>query len=88
MIAQEENLIDDEDVIYCNMGGWSTRGNGGMLDASIAMMLNRDYPYGTIMFSGVVGDGGAIYEPSHSAPLWLVKEFILFLKNCGGFSIW
>lgn len=88
VIAQEENLIDDEDVIYCNMGDWSARGNKGMLDASIAMMLNRDYPYGTIMFSGIVGDGGAIYEPTHSTPLWLVKEFIIFLKNCGGFSVW
>jgi hypothetical protein len=86
-IAEEENLKDDEDTIYCNMGSW-TQSGGNMVDEEITDKLNEDYPYGSIMFTSIVSDSGNIYYPSHGTPLWLIKEFIKFLRNCGGFSIW
>ena len=36
----------------------------------------------------IVTDDGNVYYPSHGTPLWLINEFINFLRNCGGFSIW
>ena len=79
--------VEQDDVIYCNMNSWSTKG-GGMVDDTITEKLNEDYPYGTIMFTSVVAEDGNIYNPSHGTPLWLIKEFIEFLRNCGGFYVY
>jgi len=79
--------VEEDDVIYCNMNSWSAKG-GGMVDDTITEKLNRDYPYGTIMFTSVVAEDGNIYNPSHGTPLWLIKEFIEFLRNCGGFYVY
>ena len=88
VVDQEDNLIDPEDVIYCNMNSWNQTGSQGLMDDETTEKLNKDYPYGTIMFTSIVSDDGNVYYPSHGTPLWLIKEFIKFLKNCGGFSIW
>jgi len=88
VVDQEDNLIDPEDKIYCNMNSWSQTGTNGLLDDELTDKLNDDFPYGTIMFTSVVGADGNVYHPSHGTPLWLIREFIKFLKNCGGFSIW
>ena len=88
VVDQEDNLIDPDDRIYCNMNSWSQSGSQGLLDDDLTDKLNEDYPYGTIMFTSVVSDDGNVYYPSHGTPLWMIKEFIKFLRNSGGFSIW
>ena len=79
-------VVEEEDLIYCNMNSWSKSG-GGFVDDETTEKLNAAYPYGTIMFTSVVTDDG-VFHPSHGTPLWMIKEFIKFLRNCGGFSIW
>jgi len=88
VVSEEDNLQDPEDVIYCNMNSWSQSGSNGLLDDDLTDKLNEDYPYGTIMFTSVVSDDGNVYYPSHGTPLWMIREFTKFLRNCGGFSIW
>ena len=79
-------VVEEEDLIYCNMNSWS-RSGGGVVDDETVDSLNAAYPYGTIMFTSVVTDGG-LFHPSHGTPIWMIREFIKFLRNCGGFSIW
>ena len=88
VVDQEDNLKDPDDQIYCNMNSLSQSGSQGLLDDDLTDKLNEDYPYGTIMFTSIVSDDGNVYYPSHGTPLWMIKEFINFLRNCGGFSIW
>jgi len=40
------------------------------------------------MFRSVVMPDGTIVESSHSASLRKIKEFVTFLRGCGGFQIW
>ena len=88
VVDEEDNLKDPDDQIYCNMNSWSQSGSQGLLDDELTDKLNEDYPYGTIMFTSIVSDDGNVYYPSHGTPLWMIRQFIKFLRNCGGFSIW
>jgi hypothetical protein len=61
---------------------------GQFLGEELNEQLNEQYPYGSILYGSVVMDNGSIAHPSHSAPLSHVKNFISFLRECGGFEIW
>jgi len=87
LIKNETQLEDDIDTIYLNLGMWSDM-EGRILDEKIQTELNEQYPHGSILYSSVVLDDGQIVNPSHSAPLSHVKNFISFLRECGGFEIW
>ncbi len=86
LLAQDDNLEDEDDNIYINLGSWSVL-NSGMVDEQTQDKLNDDWPLGTVKFTKIVGDDGNIYYPTHSSPKWLIKEWINFLKECGGFEI-
>ena len=86
-ITTQTELEDEVDTIYLNLGMWTSM-EGKFLGEEINEQLNEQYPYGTILYGGVVMDDGSIAQPSHSAPLRHVKNFISFLKECGGFEIW
>jgi len=86
-ITTQTELEDEVDTIYLNLGMWTSM-EGKCLGEEINEQLNEQYPYGTILYGGVVMDDGSIAQPSHSAPLRHVKNFISFLKECGGFEIW
>lgn len=86
-ITTQTELEDEVDTIYLNLGMWTSM-DGKFLGEEINEQLNEQYPYGTILYGGVVMDDGSIAQPSHSAPLRHVKNFISFLKECGGFEIW
>jgi len=87
IIGQEENLIEDDDIVYVNCGGWRIVGDTIMND-ELQQKLNLEYPIGTVMFTKIVIDDGKLVYPMHSAPLWLINNFIDFLKECGGFQIY
>ena len=86
-ITTQTELEDEVDTIYLNLGSWTSM-EGKFLGEEINEQLNEQYPYGTILYGGVVMDDGTIAQPSHSAPLRHVKNFISFLRECGGFEIW
>ena len=87
MLDQENNLEHEDDLIYINLGSWSTSG-GQFVDEEIQDSLNKDWPIGDVKFTQVVGEDGNIYYPTHSSPVWHIKKWINFLKECGGFNIY
>jgi hypothetical protein len=87
IITTQTDLEEDVDTIYLNLGSWVSM-DGKFLGDEINTPLNEQYPYGTILYGSVVMDDGSIVQPSHSAPLRHVKNFIAFLRECGGFEIW
>jgi len=87
IITTQTELEDEVDTIYLNLGMWTSM-EGKFLEEEIEEQLNEQYPYGSILYGSVVMDDGTIAQPSHSAPLRHVKNFISFLRECGGFEIW
>lgn len=87
LLAQDDNLEDEDDRIYINLGSWSVL-NSGMVDEQTEDKLNHDWPLGKVKFTKIVGDDGNIYYPTHSSPKWHIKKWISFLKECGGFEIY
>ena len=87
LISTQTELEDDIDTIYLNLGSWTSMG-GSFLGSEINAELNEQYPYGTILYGSVVMNDGTMVQPSHSAPLRHVNNFIAFLRECGGFEIW
>jgi len=87
IITTQTELEDDVDTIYLNLGSWTSM-EGQFLGEEVNEQLNEQYPYGSILYGSVVMDNGSIAQPSHSAPLRHVKNFISFLRECGGFEIW
>jgi len=83
-----ENLSDDDDRVYVCMGSWCEAGTGRFIPSEKQMGLNEDYEYGTLLFRPVVMADGSLAESSHSTSLGRIKEFVTFLRNCGGSQIW
>ena len=83
-----EFMVDEDDRIQIVMGSWCEAGTGRFIGAEKEAELNEQYEYGTILFSSVVTKDGMVVESSHSASLGHIKNFITFLRGCGGFEIW
>lgn len=84
LLLNKKNVEEDTDKIYICLGSWVTS-DGRFV--SNDEKLNEDYPSATILYSGVISGEGELVFPAHSASLSLVKEFITFLRECGGFEI-
>ena len=82
-----EELKEDEDRIYFNLGSWTTT-DGRFVGPEINQQLDEKYPFGTVLYTPVVLQDGMIMEPSHSTSYGRIKEWIAFLRNCGGFEIY
>jgi len=50
--------------------------------------LNEQYEYGDILYAPVVAVDGTLAESSYSTSLGRLKQWITFLRSCGGFEIW
>lgn len=87
-ILNKKEMSEDSDRIYLCLDFWARPTGEIIRDAEINNQLNEDYPIGTIMYSGVVDSSGQIAIPVYGASLNYVKEFITFLRNCGGFEIY
>lgn len=82
-----EELKDDDDRMYLCMGSWSTD-QGKFLPQEVDDKLQEQYPFGTVLFNGVVLEDGTVAYPSHGSSLGHLKNWIAFLRNCGGFEIY
>ena len=87
IIHTSTQMEEPSDVIYLNLGSW-TGINGTFLGEEINKQLNEQYEVGEVLYGSVVMNDGSIVHPSHSASLKHVKNFIAFLRECGGFEIW
>lgn len=87
IINVSTEMEEPTDVIYLNLGSWTSI-NNTFLDTKIQNKLNEEYKIGEVLYGSVILDDGSVVHPAHSAPLWHVKNFIAFLRECGGFEIW
>ena len=82
-----EFMVEDSDRIQICMGAWTKAGTGQFYSDE-ADSLNKQYPFGTILFSSVITKSGEMVESAHSCSLSHIKRWIAFLRHCGGFKIW
>ena len=83
-----EYLAEDDDRIYIVMGSWCEAGTGKFIGSEREQVLNQQFEYGDILYAPVVAENGTMVESSHGTSLGRLKEWITFLRNCGGFKIW
>jgi hypothetical protein len=79
-------LREDDDKVQLCMGAWVSL-DGNFLKNEVEKELNDTFPMGTLLFTPVVMSDGLVVESAHSTPLWFIKKWITFLRNCGGFQI-
>jgi len=83
-----EYLAEDDDRIYIVMGSWCEAGTGRFIGSEREHVLNQQFEYGDILYAPIVAEDGTMVESSYSTSLGRLKEWITFLRNCGGFKIW
>jgi hypothetical protein len=83
-----EYLTEDDDRIYIVMGSWCEAGTGKFIGSEREHILNQQYEYGDILYAPVVAEDGTLVESSYSTSLDRIKQWITFLRSCGGFKIW
>lgn len=85
--VHSEHLKEEDDRIYLCLGSWCTD-DGKFLPGNLDEKLQEEYAFGTVLFNGVVLEDGTVAYPSHSTSLGHLKNWIAFLRNCGGFEIY
>ena len=88
LLGNDINLKENDDRVYLCLGAWVEFGTGQFIGSEREQSLNEQYPYGQILYSSVVTSNGDAVESAHSTSVGRIKEFITFLRNCGGFQIW
>jgi hypothetical protein len=83
-----EYLTEDDDRIYIVMGSWCEAGTGKFIGSEREHVLNQQFEYGDILYAPVVAENGTMVESSHGTSLGRLKQWITFLRSCGGFKIW
>jgi hypothetical protein len=83
-----EYLTENTDRIYIVMGSWCEAGTGKFIGSEKEHILNQQYEYGDILYAPVVSEDGTLIESAYGTSLGRLKEWITFLRNCGGFQIW
>lgn len=86
LLEEAQYFSEDDDHLYVCMGSWNND-EGRLVSGDVEKFLNLDYPVGTVLKSAVVGEGGEVYYPTHKTYYSHVKDFIKFLRECGGFEI-
>lgn len=87
-LGKEIEAKDDDDRVFLCLGSWCEAGTGRMVETAAQTSLNTQYEYGDILYTSVVSESGQLVEPSYSISIFRIKEFIKFLRECGGFEIW
>lgn len=87
MNASDSPLKEDDDVLYTCIGSWCTS-EGQFLTQEEQDQLNEEYPIGTTLTGSIILSNGKMVVPSHGTSYRRIKEFINFLRNCGGFQIY
>jgi hypothetical protein len=86
-MMQNSADMEDGELFYLCLGGWVKADHSFAKDED-EDELNQQYPIGTILHQGVVNGKGELMFPAHSCSYSHIKNFIKFLRNCGGFEIW
>lgn len=79
--------VEDVDRLQLCAGSWCDI-NGSFIPSEKTEHLNKEYPFGTLLTSPIVLDDGTVVESSHSVDRGHLRNFISFLRECGGFEIW
>lgn len=87
-LGSEIEVKNDDDRIFLCLGSWCEAGTGKMVDSNVVVSLNEQYEYGDILYGPIVAENGTLVESSHGTSLGRLKQWITFLRNCGGFKIW
>ena len=77
---------DENDRVNLCLGMWCTM-DGTFLDKDMEAKLNEQYPIGTVYIGSIVTSDGSIVSSAHGTYYKRVKQFITFLRNCGGFQV-
>jgi hypothetical protein len=86
-IESSSSLKDDDDMIFICLGSWCNS-QGQFISKESEEELNQQYPSGQILIGSVITSNGEIVTPSHGTSYGRIKEFIKFLRNCGGFQVY
>lgn len=86
LTLNEANAKEDTDNIYICYGLW-VHGNGSFIEKEKCGELDAEYPFGTILYNGVVNKDGDVVFPAWGTTIEHVREFVNFLRHCGGFQI-
>lgn len=87
-IGEEIPAKDDDERVYLCLGSWCEAGTGRMVSSEVDHSLNKQYEYGTMHLTPIVTESGMLVESAHSISIGRIKQFIEFLRTCGGFEIW
>ena len=87
-LGTEVNAKEDDERVYLCLGSWVEAGTGKFIGSEAEMSLNQQIPYGSIHYTSIVSENGTLVESAHSTSIFRIKQFITFLRNCGGFEIW
>jgi hypothetical protein len=85
---EDNQSLNDSQTMYVNLGMWVADDNTFTIKEHQENKLNRDYPVGSILYSSVITDEGNLVRPAWGTNVEHFKEFVRFLRNCGGFEIW
>lgn len=87
-INETPTLIEDDDRVHLVMGSWVDL-QGNFVSTTHLDEFEHQLPdSGTIMFSSFIAPDGTILQSAHSVTKGHLKQFIEFLRECGGFDIW
>ncbi len=85
-IVYKDFIADNSNVIYMVTGSWDVTDTGeAFLEED---ELNEEYDYGTILWAPVMTKKGVMVETRYNCSLEHLKDWINFLRGCGGFKIW
>lgn len=82
------NMNEEDDRIFLVMGSWVGLDGSFIPSAKIDEIEVLLPEIGTIMYSSFIAPDGTILQSAHSTSKRHLQEFINFLRECGGFSIW
>lgn len=87
LIGEPDSFVAESgDRMYMCLGMWCTEEGGFLMEYEDE--LNMQYPPMTILNGPVALENGTLAYPAHSCSTTHVRNFISFLKYCGGFEIW
>jgi len=89
ILQADGGFEDDYDTLYMNLGSWTDQ-SGKFIPEEIRKQLDEELPLGKVTFTGIMlaDQGTTMYYPSHGCNKRHVMNFIKFLRDCGGFTIW
>ncbi len=77
--------VDDDQFIF-NLDSWS-REDGNRITEDEEKILSEKYNYGQLMGTKVVIND-VRYDAMYTTSVEEINQFIVFLRECGGFEIW